>query len=95
MFVSYILSKVGINWVSAYVPGREAHSAGNVVACDSEDCREKEVECTNLVSVAHPSSHSFLTHIGYGSTSLALEFSHALECGAFSTETRLVHSTSL
>lgn len=39
MFVSYILAKVGINWVSAYVPSREAQARARGVLIDKWDVR--------------------------------------------------------
>ena len=39
MFVSYILSKVGINWLSAYVPGREAQARQRGVLINKWDIR--------------------------------------------------------
>ena len=39
MFVSWVLNKVGINWVSAYVPGREAQARARGVLIDKWDVR--------------------------------------------------------
>ena len=39
MFVSYILAKAGINWVSAYVPSRENQARERGVLIDKWDVR--------------------------------------------------------
>ena len=39
MFVSYILAKVGINWLSAYVPGRENQARERGVLINKWDVR--------------------------------------------------------